>query len=309
MLALIPVAAVGALYVLAWRRVEVGAGRGGRVSDPAPALAAGDVAGDDRGAAPASAPERALAGPALPVVPRWRAACFLGGLLAVGTALAPGVERLAHELLTAHMAQHVLLVLVAPPLLVLGAPMRVVPLVLPRRMQVGARRLHRVTAGASRRLGVAGPLLAAGVHAVVLWTWHAPGLYEAALRQGLVHAAEHLVFLATASWLWASALGSVSRTRATAAGGVLALFLTSVQSAVLGALFVFSGRVWYPTYAEGAARHGVDPLLDQQVAGMVMWGPGGAVYAGAAAVLLVLWLRRLDEPRVWAGDRARSTVP
>ena len=128
---------------------------------------------------------------------------------------------------------------------------------------------------------------ALGLQTLALWAWHAPAPYQAALRSEWLHAAQHGSFLGTALFFWWAVIGA--RRRSLYGGAVLANFAAALQGVILGAFMTLSGRVWYPWYA--ARWHGgMSPLEDQQVAGVIMWGPAGAAYLVAAVLLFAAWI-------------------
>src|SRR5204862_719631 len=101
------------------------------------------------------------------------------------------------------------------------------------------------------------------LHAVALWVWHLPALFDATLESDLVHAAQHSSFLGTAMLFW----WGISRGRYGRLGygaAVIYIFATSVHSGVLGALLTFAPHAWYPAYASTSSRWGLSPLEDQQ---------------------------------------------
>lgn len=222
----------------------------------------------------------------------WRAAAYAGGLVALIVALVSPLDALGSALLSAHMAQHLLLVVVAAPLLVLGAPLLPLLWALPaaRRGALGRCWLRatpvRVVWGVLRR-----PLVAWLLHAAALWGWHAPPLYQAALRSESVHVAEHLSFLGTALLFWWTALAPPSARHAGVGLGVLSIFAMSLHGGLLGALMTFAPTPWYPIYLDRTAPWGLTPLADQQLAGLLMWIPTGTVYLAAALGLLAICLR------------------
>ena len=219
------------------------------------------------------------------------------GILTLFVALVSPLDALGGALFSAHMLQHLLLVLVAAPLLVLGRPDRVLLWALPRE---GRRRVGRMwrraglVRGAWRILTL--PLVAWLLHAVALWLWHAAILYEAALRSDLMHSLEHASFLGTALLFWWVA---IPRRVGPAAYpiGILLVFATMMHSGVLGALITFAETPWYPAHLEGARLWGLTLLEDQQLAGLVMWVPAGFVYLLTAALLLLAWLEPGATPR------------
>jgi putative membrane protein len=234
----------------------------------------------------------------------WQAACFAGGLAALAVALLPPLDALAHELFSAHMAQHMLLVLVAAPLLALGRPLLPLLFALPpasrRRVSPAAAALASVT----DRTGW--PLAALALHAGVLWLWHAPALYDAALASPAVHAVEHATLLATAVAFWAAIVASGLRRRIGHATAVLVVFASALQSGGLGALITFAGSPLYGHHAAATAARGGDPLADQQLAGVLMWVPGGLVYVAAATALLLSGLAAVEQ-RALRRELGRST--
>lgn len=223
----------------------------------------------------------------------WRAAAFAAGLAAVLMVLVTPLDAAGHERLWAHMVQHEVLVAVAAPLLILANPLPSILWALSPAVRASVapwwRRLSRSHA---RPRGWARWAAAALVlQTVAFWAWHAPDLYEAALHSHLLHALQHASFLVTALFFWWAVLGA--RRRSLYGGGVLVNFFAALQGVALGAFMTLSGRVWYPTYAayEGG---GFTPLEDQQVAGVIMWGPAGAAYLLAAILLFGAWLGGSD---------------
>ena len=152
---------------------------------------------------------------------------------------------------------------------------------------------------------LAHPVVASLPFVAALWLWHAEGPYDAALDNSFVHAVEHACFLATALLSWAAILARPRR-RAVAPGmAVLVLFGLAMLSGLLGLLLTFAPTPWYPAYAETTEAWGLTPLEDQQLAGVIMWVPGGGAYLIAALVLVILWIRapaesarRLPRPSV-----------
>ncbi len=236
-----------------------------------------------------------------PVASTWRRAAFVGGVAAIVVALMSPLDGLSGELLSAHMGQHLVLVLLAAPLLVLSTPSVVLSMALPVPTRRALRRLAAHGPAHALRRVASQPLTAWTVHVAVMWAWHVPSLYEAAIRNEALHAIEHASFLGTALLFWWVLLsGSPAGRRAIAAGpDVLYAVSAGVQGSMLGALLTFATSPLYRTYVEPAARHGVSALQDQQLAGLLMWVPAGVVYMAVAAALFVRWLGSVeDEARV-----------
>ncbi len=220
---------------------------------------------------------------------------FAAGLLVLAAALISPIDALGSALFSGHMLQHMLLILVAAPLLVLGAPLGPLLLGLPRAAQL---RLGGIWQSA-RWLRAAGhalaqPFVAWSLHALVFWAWHAPGLYQAALRSELVHGLEHLSLLGTALFFWWAVLPARGARPAAQGLAVLLLFTMALQSGLLGALITFAPEAWYEAYRASTAAWGLTPLEDQQLAGASMWVASGAAYLLAALGVFAAWLNRIE---------------
>jgi putative membrane protein len=220
-------------------------------------------------------------------------AAFAGGLLTLAVALASPLDGAAATLFSAHMVQHLLLIVVAAPLLVGGRTGLVVTRTLPRR---GRRLLQRTRTRSPVRWAiyvVSHPAVVWASGTVVLWVWHLPSPYQAAVRHDAVHALEHLTLVATAGLLWTVVL-QAARRRLPVPVAVLLLFATGLQGAALGAVLVFARTPLYPIHEPAAPLWDLTPLEDQQLAGGLMWVPPGLVYLGVIASLVVRWFDALE---------------
>lgn len=214
---------------------------------------------------------------------------FGAGWVALSAALASPLEAAAGRSLAAHMAQHLLVVAVAAPLFATAGVGLALAHALPRRARLAlAPAAARVLAPARRPGG--SPLPAAAAYAGVVWAWHAPFAYQAALASAPVHAAEHLSLLAVAWAFWATVLPAPGRARR-GPGAVAALLGASFALGALGAFMTLAPVPWYRAYAAAAAASGGDAMADQRLAGLLMWMPTGSVHAGAALVVAAGWLR------------------
>ena len=234
----------------------------------------------------------------------WEALCFAGGWFALFVALVSPLHAWGSVLFSAHMSQHEVLMLVAAPLLVLGRPLVVFLWAFPVNW---SRRLGNVAKippvnRAWQFLTI--PLVAWLVHAVALWTWHVPVLFEAVLHKEWVHTLQHLSFLVSALLFW-WALIHGPRGAMGYGAAVLYLFTTSIHSGALGALLTVAGSVWYPSYIGLTSSWGLTPLEDQQLGGLIMWIPAGLVYVIAGLALFAGWLREGD---VRATKRERAAA-
>jgi cytochrome c oxidase assembly factor CtaG len=192
-----------------------------------------------------------------PLRPRHSAA-FLAGWLVVAVALLPPLARSAAQSFALHMVQHELLIVVAPPLLILGRPFAALSATLPATAL-------RIVAWPMRL----SPLAAYGVHAAALWIWHVPPLFDAAHERSALHALQHASFFVSALLFWWTVLRRVRTGTA-----VLYLLTTLIHSGALAALLTFAPAPLY--------RH--TPLVEQQLGGLIMWVPAG--YALLLAGLL-----------------------
>jgi putative membrane protein len=221
-----------------------------------------------------------------------RAVAFWAGLAVIAVALVSPLDPLARTLFSAHMAQHLLLMVVAAPLLVVGRPVATSLAALPAAPKRTAARARAAVAFVPRALRR--PLVAFGVLAVATWTWHAPTLYEAALANAPVHALEHASFVFASMLAWSVALHSGRRDVLNAFGRALFLVACALQGALLGALLVFASAPLYAAHGGGPELWGLTALEDQQLAGAVMWIPPSAVYLAAIAVVLVGAFRAME---------------
>lgn len=199
------------------------------------------------------------------------------GIAVLVVALAPPVDGLAETSLAVHMGQHLTLLLAAAPALIVGRAVAVLGAAAPRQLR--EQRRHRAGTAWTR------PLLAAAMLAAVWWIWHAPSLYALALEVPVVHGLEHLTMLGAAWLFWAVVLDADRRNERGVA--VVAVFVTALHMTAMAALLSFSSTPWLASVVEG----GIDPALDQQVAGGLLWFPGGTVWIGVGSWLVWRWLR------------------
>lgn len=191
-------------------------------------------------------------------VPGWRRGCFAAGLVTLIVALSPPVDTLADQLLVAHMAEHLLIGDVAALLLVLGLTG---PLIAPLLRHPVIARLRIL----------AHPVVAFVLWAVNFYVWHAPYLYQAALRHDALHALEHATFLTFGMAVWMALLGPLPKPQWFGNGARLG-FIVAVRltGTVLANVMIFSGTVFYPYYRAGDAMWHISPLADQVAAAGLM---------------------------------------
>ena len=222
----------------------------------------------------------------------WEAAAFAAGWLLLGIALVSPVHELGEVLFSAHMAQHELLMAAAAPLLVLGRPLVAALWSVPVSWRRAAGRWASGEPVRTAWRTLTRPVVAWTLHAAAIWGWHAPRLYDAALRSEALHALQHGTFLGTALLFWWALIhGHAARRRYGLA--VLYLFTTALHTTALGALLTLASGPLYPAYGSAQAW-GLSPLQDQQLAGLIMWVPGGLAYLSAALILMLAWLKESD---------------
>jgi putative membrane protein len=214
-------------------------------------------------------------------------AMFLSGWTVLTLSLVSPLHAGGERSFTLHMIEHELIMLVATFLLAASASGGLLAWGLPtpaRKSLGGSWKAPLATLW--RQLTE--PVTATLIQAVVMWAWHAPALFDRALDSRGWHVAQHMSFIIASLLFWSAMLNPRR-------GGYLlsaaCLFLTSLIEGALGALMALSQSPWYSAYAAmGMSGIGIDPTTDQQLAGLVMWIPGGAVHGGAAVWLLYRWL-------------------
>ena len=207
---------------------------------------------------------------------------FAGAEVVLAVALLPPLATSAHDSLTAHMVQHVLLLVVAAPLLALGAPLPALLWALPVAARERGLALWRATLRSHSRSWAAWATAGLVAQSVVMLVWHAPVLYRAAVHHEVLHVLEHASYVATATvFAWAVGVGSAHRHGA----AVPILFVAALPGTALGAALTLAGTPWYAEYPS---------MASQQLAGVVMWGFAGLAYVLAAACLFGLWLAGLE---------------
>jgi putative membrane protein len=206
---------------------------------------------------------------------------WLLALLPVATPL----HSLGHSVFWFHMVEHELLILVVAPLFVLARPGAILLWALPQRARQGTQAW--ISAPGTRRAWafLTRPSMTVPLHAVTLWIWHLPRLFEGALASASMHVAQHLSFFIPALLFWWSLLSRRRRSQ-NVMSALMALFATMLQTTLLGLLLTLSRTVWYPNAADPFSICGLTRIEDQQLAGLIMWVPGTIVYLAAALWLL-----------------------
>ena len=235
-------------------------------------------------------------------VPVLRSAAFFGGLAAIAVALMSGIERYDTTLFSIHMVQHLLLMLVAAPLLVLSAPVTQ----LLRASSPGVRQRRLVPVLHSSVVGAIGhPVVTWLTFTLVVWLTHFSPLFNDALEDRGVHDTEHALFLVTAVLFWTPAIAAdPSRQRLPYAVRILYVLLQLPVNSFLGMAILFADSPLYPHYATLGSPYGINPLADQQLAGGVMWLAGDIAFIGAILLIVASWMRHEERDAPAAERRA-----
>src|SRR5215472_3680381 len=244
----------------------------------------------------------------VPYVPLWRATSFLLGLLCVWVALASPLDTFAGFVLTVHMLQHIMLMMVAPPLILLGNPL--VPLVrgLPKfaaREFAGPFLNWRVATRVGNTLTQ--PVVSLLMMGIVMFAWHVPQMYELALHSAAWHEVEHACFFIVALIFWWPVVQPwPSQARSPRWTMVPYLVLADVQNTALSAILVFADRVLYRSYAVIPRLFG-SALEDQGTAGAMMWVIGSLAFVLPAVAIAVECLSTNASQRRTVPRNARRT--
>jgi cytochrome c oxidase assembly factor CtaG len=212
---------------------------------------------------------------------------FMLGLLALVVGLLSPLDTYDGQSFAIHMAQHLILLVVAPPLLLLGRPIPVLLLGLPHPLARGVARLHHRTPwfrGLIR--AITSPLGSWALLTAAIVFWHLPPLYQATLTNRGIHIFEHSMFLVVAVlswWVIVEPLPGPSRLHP----GLRLLYTWAVMMpmGILGILLTITTFTWYPAYAAQPRLWGLSPIDDQHLGGVLMWVPGGLIYILAISIL------------------------
>jgi putative copper resistance protein D len=241
--------------------------------------------------------------PAKPV-PRIRTAAFVAGIAAIAIALLSGIDRYDTTLFSVHMTQHVLLTLVAAPLIAISGP---VTLLLRVASAETRRALILPVLHARITRAVAFPVVAWILFAGVMWVSHFSALFDAALEDPLVHDVEHALFLGSALlFWWPAAAVDPAPWRMTHPVRLLYVFLQMTQNTFLSVVILNTQTVLYPHYATVGRAWGPTPLEDQGMAAALMWVAGDLLFLAAIFAILTGWSRAED--RGSARDERRAAA-
>lgn len=185
-------------------------------------------------------------------------------------------------LFSAHMIQHMLLMLIMPPLLLLGVPDWLLSPLLRHRPVYGTARL------------LTNPLVAFGIYNAVFAGWHFPQFYNWALIDHNVHIVQHLMFMAAAVIMWWPVVNPAPELkRLNTPVRLLYLFALGIPMSIVSAIITLADRVIYPFYGEAQRVFpSISALDDQQLGGLIMWVPGAIIFWGAITIIFLRWAKR-----------------
>jgi putative membrane protein len=215
---------------------------------------------------------------------------FAAGFFITLAALITPLCNLSVALFSARVSQHIVLTLIAAPLLALGRPERALAALLPRlkESKLWDGRLAMVIGG--------------GAYAVALWTWHMPGPYDETLRNNYVYWAMHITTIGAALLLWH---GLLLQNAKHSCAALIVGFGTGVQMSLLGAVLSLAPRPMFVVHFTTTWSWGLTPLQDQQLGGIIMWVPAGLLFAIYSLAVFAHWLQAVDQPAasMWAGSK------
>ena len=229
-----------------------------------------------------------------------RYAAFTAGIVTLFSALISPFDTLDDQLFSAHMVQHLVLLMIAPPLLILGRPALACFWAFPLP---GRRAIGRVWIRSGLKHAVdlvMSPIFVWLLCSAALWFWHLPGPYGWALGSESVHAFEHVCFFLTSLMFWSLVLEPLGRRRMDYGSTLLFVATFGVQTGLLGALLTFAGRPLYAAHLSTTAAWGLTPLEDQQLAGLIMWIPASLIHLTTLGVLFVVWMHTAERQVITA---------
>jgi putative membrane protein len=237
-------------------------------------------------------------------VPVARSAAFLGGLAAIAVALLSGIERYDTTLFSVHMVQHLLLMLVAAPLIALAAPVTQ----LLRAASPGVRRSWLLPVLHSHVVAVVGhPVVAWLAFTLVIWLSHFSPLFDLALEDRGIHDLEHFAYLGSALLFWWPVVAAdPARRRLPYPVRALYLLLQLPVNSFLGMAILFANTPLYQHYVTLGSPYGINPLADQQLAGGLMWLGGDVVFIAAILAVVAAWMRHEERDAPAAERRAEA---
>ncbi len=227
----------------------------------------------------------------------WRPVSYIAGLLVIALALLSPFDTLVQQLFFTHMIQHLLLIMIAPPLLLLPNPMPFLLWGLPARLRLGAGAvinslIHRQSLVGRGLRWLTLPVVIWFLYIVLIIGWHDPSLYNAALRYERVHDLEHLTMFAAGMLFWWTVTGAGPRLHKNLSRVAKIAFILAVipPNMALGIVLAFSPQPIYAFYSDMPRLWGISALDDQRISGIIMWIPGNMMHFMAALAIIFMIL-------------------
>ncbi len=239
-------------------------------------------------------------------ISRWQKASFFTGLFLIFISLQSPLDNLSEHMLSFHQLQHFLLRMMAPLLVLLGAPLTPVlrglpPWVLQRIVRPTVR--HSLARAAYEKL--TNPVITVALFMGVLYLWQFPGAFNLSLRNEFVHALMHITMTSSGFiFYWAVIDPKPHRSRVHYGVRVLYLGLIVLPNTVLGAVITFSRGIIYTGYEDVYQPFGISLLTDQQLGGLFLWVPGDMMSILVAGIVMIMWYEREE-----AAGKANQAAP
>jgi putative membrane protein len=237
-----------------------------------------------------------------------RCLSFITGLATLFVFLISPLDGLDDQLFSAHMAQHMVLMMVAPPLLVLGRPALVWlwAFPLPARRMIGRIWVKTGLRHYLHQIGT--PAVIWVLCSAALWFWHLPAPFAWSLASEPVHALEHMCFFGTSLMFWSLVLEPLAKRRIEYGITIIFVVTFGLQMGLMGALLTFAGHPLYPAYSQTTEQWGLSPLEDQQLGGLSMWIPASLIHLTTLGVLVAAWMREAEYRSIVAAPSRRNSV-
>ena len=227
----------------------------------------------------------------------WRPISYIAGLLVIGLALLSPFDVLVQQLFFMHMIQHLLLIMLAPPLLLLPNPMPFLLWGLPASLRIGVGGMLNSVLNKESAIGrvlrpITSPFVVWFLFIGTIIGWHDPEMYNAALTSELVHDLEHLTMFAVGMLYWWTVTGAGPRLHKNLGRiGKIAFIIAAIPpNAILGAVLAFSQQPIYSFYNDMPRLWGISALDDQRISGIIMWIPGSMMQFMAALAIIFMIL-------------------
>jgi putative membrane protein len=236
-----------------------------------------------------------------------RCLSFITGIATLFIVLISPLDGLDDQLFSAHMAQHMVLMMVAPPLLVFGRPALAWLWMFPLRARIAIGRIWVKTGlrHCLHRIGT--PAVIWILCSLALWFWHLPRPFAWSLKSEPVHALEHICFFGTSLMFWSLVLEPLAKRRIDYGISIIFVVTFGLQMGLMGALLTFAGHPLYAAYLQTTEQWGLSPLEDQQLGGLSMWIPASLIHLTTLGVLVAAWMRQ-DEYRSIAAASSHRTL-